>query len=48
MTTKLHVHAITVIAAPALMPASPKHATVEKVGNASFVFAMTRGELPVF
>jgi hypothetical protein len=46
--TKFCVHAITVMAAPALMPANPKHATVEKVGNASFVFAITSGELPVF
>ena len=46
--TKFYVHAITVMAAPALMPANPKHATVEKVGNASFVFAITSGELPVF
>jgi hypothetical protein len=45
---KFRVHAMTVMAAPALMPANPKHATVEKVGNASFVFAITSGELPVF
>jgi hypothetical protein len=41
------VHAIAVMVAPAVAPASPKHATVEKVGNASLVFAITRGELPV-
>lgn len=42
-----HVQAMTVIAAPALMPARPKHATVERVGSASLLFAMASGELPV-
>lgn len=41
------IQAITVMAAPALTPASPKQAIVENVGKASLVFAMTRGELPV-
>lgn len=35
------------IAAPAVAPESPKQATVDGVGQAPFVFAMTRGELPV-
>jgi hypothetical protein len=30
-----------------LTPANPKHATVENVGHASRVFAITSGELPV-
>jgi hypothetical protein len=33
--------------APALAPASPKHATVDSVGYAPLVLAMTSGELPV-
>lgn len=33
--------------APAPAPASPKHATVDKVGYAPLVLAMTSGELPV-
>lgn len=41
------VQAMTVIAAPAFTPANPKHATVENVGNAFLVFAITSGELPV-
>jgi hypothetical protein len=36
-----------VIVAPAPAPASPKHATVDNVGYAPLVFAMTSGELPV-
>jgi hypothetical protein len=38
---------MAVIAAPAVAPESPKHATVDNVGLAPFVFAITRGELPV-
>jgi hypothetical protein len=45
--SRFRIHAITVMAAPALTPASPKHAMVENVGQASRVFAMTSGELPV-
>lgn len=41
------LHAINVMTAPAVAPAAPKHVTVPSVGSASFVFAMTRGELPV-
>jgi hypothetical protein len=41
------IHAIAVIVAPAPAPASPKHATVDSVGYAPLVFAMTSGELPV-
>lgn len=41
------LHAIAVMTAPAVAPDSPKQAIVEKVGRASLVFAMTRGELPV-
>ena len=40
-------HAIAVMVAPAPAPASPKHATVDNVGYAPLVFAMTSGELPV-
>jgi hypothetical protein len=38
---------MAVIVAPAPAPASPKHATVDNVGYAPLVFAMTSGELPV-
>lgn len=38
---------MAVIAAPAVAPDKPKHAMVDNVGNASLVFAITRGELPV-
>lgn len=41
------LQANTVIAAPAVAPAAPKHVTVENVGRAPLVFAITRGELPV-
>lgn len=41
------LQAMAVMAAPAVAPASPKHAMVDKVGVASLVFAITRGELPV-
>lgn len=47
VTGNLHLQAMVVIAAPAIAPESPKHVTVDRVGRASFVFAMTRGELPV-
>ncbi len=40
-------HAITVIIAPAVAPAAPKHAMVENVGRAPGVLAITSGELPV-
>lgn len=39
--------AMAVIAAPAVAPERPKHATVASVGNASFVFAVTSGDVPV-
>jgi hypothetical protein len=42
-----YAHAMTVMAAPAFTPARPKHATVDSVGRASLVFAITSGELPV-
>ena len=42
-----YIQAMTVMAAPALTPASPKHVIVDRVGRASLVFAMTSGELPV-
>jgi hypothetical protein len=38
---------MAVIAAPAVAPESPKHATVDSVGLAPLVFAVTRGEFPV-
>ena len=41
------LHAIAVMTAPAVAPDRPKQAMVEKVGRASLVFAMTRGEVPV-
>lgn len=41
------VQAIVVIVVPAPAPASPKHATVDRVGYAPLVLAMTSGELPV-
>jgi hypothetical protein len=44
---RMCVQAMVVIVAPAPAPANPKHATVENVGNAPGVLAMTSGELPV-
>ena len=43
----MFLQAIAVIAAPAVAPESPKHATVDSVGKAPLVFAIRRGELPV-
>jgi len=41
------VHAMTVMAAPALMPARPKQATVEGVGSVPALLTTASGELPV-
>lgn len=38
---------MNVMAAPEVAPAAPKHAIVESVGHAPFVFAITSGDLPV-
>ena len=38
---------MAVMAAPAVAAERPKQATVDKVGKASLVFAVTSGEVPV-
>ena len=43
----IHIQAIAVMTAPAVAPDRPKQVMVDRVGRASFVFAMTSGELPV-
>lgn len=40
-------HAMAVITAPDVAPAAPKQVIVEKVGQASLVLAITKGDFPV-
>jgi hypothetical protein len=45
---RLHLHATRVMKDPAVAPAAPKHARVEKLGYVPRVLTWTRGSTPKF